>query len=59
MANREPYNIEFCRFIVEGQEHCRYLKENDMCRLTSCIYNHKRIIFWKRFGVWKGEMQDA
>ena len=30
MANREPYNIAFCRFIVEGPEHCEYLKEKSI-----------------------------
>ena len=55
MANRTPYNIAFCRFIVEGAEHCSNLKENDMCKLDKCVYNHKRIIFWEKFGVWKGE----
>ncbi len=55
MANREPYNILFCRFIVEGPEHCEYLKENDKCKLNECTYNHKRIIFWEKYNVWKGD----
>ncbi len=55
MANRTPYNIEFCRFIVEGPEHCEYLKENDKCKLDECIYNHKRVVFWEKTGLWKGD----
>ena len=50
MPNREPYNIEFCRFIVEGLEHCQYLKENHKCKLLECIYNHKRIVYWETYG---------
>lgn len=57
MPNRKPYNIEFCRFIVEGVEHCRNLKPNDRCKLGKCVYNHKWITSWERSNVWPGEMQ--
>lgn len=50
MANREPYNIDFCRFIVEGPEHCEHLKENDRCKLNECIYNIKWIKYWENHG---------
>ena len=52
MANREPRKIEFCRFIVEGPEHCPYLKQNDMCKLVKCIYNDKWVDYWATFGVY-------
>ena len=50
MANVEPYNVDFCRAIVEGPEHCTHLKENDMCKLTQCIYNRKWIVYWEEHG---------
>lgn len=60
MANREPYNIEFCQFIVEGTEHCPHLKQNDMCSLTECIYNLKWVKYWERFGIYPPEgVEDA
>ena len=52
MANREPYNIDFCRAIVEGPEHCSNLNENDMCSLNECLYNYKRVVYWERHGVY-------
>lgn len=55
MANTTPYNIEFCRAIVEGPEHCPHLKQNDMCALTKCSYNHKRIEYWVRYGIYPPE----
>lgn len=50
MANREPYNVAFCRAVVEGPEHCPNLKENDMCSLNECIYNHKWVRYWETYG---------
>ena len=50
MANREPYNLAFCRFIVEEFEHCEHLKENDKCKLNECVYNLKWVKYWETFG---------
>ena len=55
MANREPYNIDFCRAIVEGPEHCEHLKENDMCGLNKCVYNIKWVKYWEKYGVYPPE----
>lgn len=52
MANKEPYNIDFCRAVVEGPEHCEHLKENDMCKLDECIYNYKWIKNWEVKGAY-------
>ena len=58
MANRTPYNIAFCRFIVEGSEHCQYLKQNDMCKLQECIYNHKWIVYWETFDKYPPTLEE-
>ena len=50
MANREPYNIDFCRAVLRGPEHCDYLKENDMCKLNECAYNLKWVVYWENHG---------
>lgn len=57
MANREPDNIDFCRAVVEGPEHCDHLKENDMCKLEECAYNFKWTKYWETFGVFPPEGQ--
>ena len=44
---RTPYNEEFCEF-----KECGHLRRH-RCFVAECIYNHKRIIFWEKFGVWK------
>ena len=51
MANKEPYNVAFCRFIESGPEHCPHLKENDMCELNECIYNLKWVKYWETYGT--------
>ena len=57
MANREPYNIDFCRAIVEGSEHCEHLKKNGKCKLKECVHNIKWIRYWEEFGEFPPGME--
>jgi putative ribosome biogenesis GTPase RsgA len=49
IPDRDPYNSKFCKFIDCVHRH------GNKCEVEECIYNMKRIIFWEKFGVWKGE----
>lgn len=50
MANRKPYNIDFCRAVVASPEYCSNLKNNDRCKLDECVYNHKQVVYWETHG---------
>ena len=46
---RDVYNSDFCKF-----KKCIH-RQGKKCKVEECIYNHKRILFWEKFGEWKGE----
>lgn len=45
----ELYNKKFCQFMK-----CKHRHGNE-CELEKCIYNHKRIVYWEKHGVWPSE----
>ena len=50
---RDPFDLTFCKGVVEGE--CPNLRAHKWCRLIECIYNHKRVLYWLRFGRLPGE----
>ncbi len=43
---KEPYNIEFCRFV-----ECEMLNKKDKCKkIKKCPHNTKWIEYWARYG---------
>ena len=42
--DREPYNIEFCRFI-----NCDK-RQGNKCEIAECLYNIKWVKYWEEYG---------
>ena len=43
--DREPYNSKYCKEVDCSK------RSGNKCTVEECVHNHKRILYWEKFGV--------